>query len=162
MHISTAYVCVRACSMFWRHTNRTHTLYQSIGNHITRLTHTHRSTGTLLNTSSAPWYLMWSLSLISHVAVGDAPSRQGRFWGGGANSGQCPRNSESGPPCGPPDRESASIIQWQISCNDFVLKGKAEIKCLSSTLSEWGIFLFFFPGCMCPLTKNQAPTWPPY
>ena len=25
--------------------------------------------------------------------------------------GQCPRNSESGPPCGPSDRESASIIQ---------------------------------------------------
>ena len=53
---------------------------------------------------------------------------------GGPNRGQCPHNSESGPPCGPPDRESASIIQWQISCNDFVLKGKAEIKCLSSLL----------------------------
>ena len=25
--------------------------------------------------------------------------------------GQCPRNSESGPPCGPPDKESASITQ---------------------------------------------------
>ena len=52
-------------------------------------------------------------------------------WG---NRGQCPRNSESGPPCGPPNRESASIIQWQIWCNDFVLKGKAEIKCLNSLL----------------------------
>ena len=84
------------------------------------------------------------------------------------------RNSESGPPCGPTDRESASIIQWQISCNDFVLKGKVKIKCLSSLLPNqncwnskncfkshlslvWMRDLSFFPGCICPLTKKAGP-----
>ena len=76
-------------------------------------------------------------------------------------------------PLWPPDRESALIIHWQISCNDFVLKGKAGIKCLSSLLPNqncwncqhcfvWMRDLSFFPGCMCPLTKKPAPTWPPY
>ena len=85
---------------------------------------------------------------------------------------QCRGGSESGPPCGPPDRESASIIQWQISCIDFVLKGKAEIKCLSNLLPNqncwnckhcfvWMRDLSFFPGCMCPLTKKLAPTMAP-
>ena len=57
---------------------------------------------------------------------------QGRFWGGD-NRGQCPCYSESGPPVAP-DMMSASIIQWQIFCNDFALKGKVEINCLSSLL----------------------------
>ena len=92
---------------------------------------------------------------------------------GGGNRGQYPHDFESGTPCGPTDRESALIIQWQISCNDFVLKGKAEIKCLSSLLPKincwnckhcfvWMSDLSFFLGCMCPLTKKTAPTWPPY
>ena len=39
------------------------------------------------------------------------PTQVARGSSGGANRGQCPRNSESGPPCGPPDRESALITQ---------------------------------------------------
>ena len=98
---------------------------------------------------------------------------RGGSGGGGGNRGQGPRNSESGPPCCPPDRESALIIQWQISCNGFVLNGNAEIKCLSSLLPNqnrwnckhrfvWMRDLSFFQGCMCPLTKKPAPTWPTY
>ena len=35
----------------------------------------------------------------------------GAVLGGGPNRGQCPSNSESGPSCSPPDRESAIITQ---------------------------------------------------
>ena len=118
---------------------------------------------------------LFQIQIWVHVSV-FSPANQRTHPGavlGGANRGQCPRDSESGPPCGPPNRESALIIQWQISCNDFVLKGKAEIKCLSSLLPNqncwnckhcfvWMRDLSFFLGCMCLLTKKPAPTWPPY
>ena len=99
--------------------------------------------------------------------------------GGGAGA-RAPVTLSPDPPLASPDRESASIIQWQIFCNDFELKGKTEIKCISSLppnqncwnfkhcfkffiypLSEWAIYLFFLV-CMCPPTKKPAPTWPPY
>ena len=74
-------------------------------------------------------------------------------------------------------RESTSTM---ISCNYFVLKGKTEIKCLSTTyylikiveivntvlspiypLSEWGICLFFFSGLYLPPHKNAGPDLAP-
>ena len=78
---------------------------------------------------------------------------------GGAQGPVCQsvcQYSQSGPPCGLPDKESASIVQWQISCNDFILKGKSEIKCLSSLLPQncWNcrtateeVECFFFLFC---------------
>ena len=109
--------------------------------------------------------------------ISKANVSQGRLWGG--NRGQCPRNSESGPPVAPPDRDSASILQWQIFCTDFVLKGKVEIKCVSSLLSNkncwnckhlkfevWFILCLnegfvFFPGLYVPPTKEPAQPGPP-
>ena len=92
-----------------------------------------------------------------------APIRSGS---GGPTGASAPVSLD---PLWPPDRESALITQWQISCNDFVLKGATEIKCLSSLLPNqncwnckhcfvWMRDLFFFPGC----NKTAGPDLPPY
>ena len=47
--------------------------------------------------------------------------------GWGATGASAPVTLSLDPPVAPPNRVSVSIIQWKISCNDFVLKGKAEI-----------------------------------
>ena len=96
----------------------------------------------------------------------------GAVLGGGATGASAPVTL-SLDPRGPPERESASIIQWQISCTDFVLKGKVEIKCISSLLPNqncwnckhclkshlslvWMRDLSFFHGLYVPPNKKAG------
>ena len=93
---------------------------------------------------SDEWYFVQSL--VKSAFSKELIAGPGAVLVGGGNKGKYLRNSESGPPCGPPNRESALVIQWQISCNDFVYPIKiAEI--VNTVLSEWGIKLFFQVVC---------------
>ena len=72
---------------------------------------------------------------------------------GGPNRGQCPRNSESGPPCGPPERRvcinntMTAFLQW------FCTEGKGGTKVSQQFTTQLKMFLHlsFFPGLYASL-----------
>ena len=97
----------------------------------------------------------------------------GRFWVGGGNRGQCPHNSESGPPCGPLTGSLHQLYNDRFLAMFLFWRERQKLKCLSSLLPNqncwnckhrfvWMRDLSFLPDCMCPLTKKPASTWPPY
>ena len=76
---------------------------------------------------------------------------------GGANRGQCPRNSEPWTPLWPPARQGVCInntmtdfLQW--FCSEGEERNKVSV---NTVLSEWGIYLFFRLVC-APQQKSWS------
>ena len=83
----------------------------------------------------------------------DVDSRGGS--GGGGNRGQCHRNSRSGPHCGPPDRETASVIQ----CLSKLVPNQKCWNCKHCFV--WMRDLSIFSGLYVPLNKKAGPNLAP-